>query len=600
VRFLSLCSGIEAASAAWQPLGWTAAGFAEIEPFCCALLKHHYPDVPNYGDLTKITKDQIAAIGSVDLVCGGTPCQSFSVAGLRKGLADPRGNLTLRFVQMVEMIKPHFVVWENVPGILSDSTQALEALLDGLEEVGYAIVGFDILDAQFFGVAQRRRRVFVCGENIDYLLSQKTVSSGLIAAQCLAEIWQGTLGVLRERFNPGVENSDSASFKFIHSLRKRINLFGLQKAERVSKLLDCLAALLPSSECGPCGLGSGSGKASSQTRESIEDTKSGESEILEGSTSESKSTEQLWRSILESGLLTASECITSTSISETTESKIYSCALAMLNTAAFMRASLASSPAFSVAAASCLTGIKECTDYARLAVNSLFTEVGWVCRWRDFLRQAVPVCESLGDIRIRSFGQVLPLRESLSGNPPPSRETGAIVAHSLARGSCGSRCTTAPSQPQMIVAFDTTQITSLGNYSNPQPGEPCHPLAKGQHPPAIAFQSKQSSTSISPSYDETSPTLDTAKAGGIAVLSESQPTHSGYQVRRLTVEECEALQGFPRGYTAIPYRGKPAVDGPRYRALGNSMAVPVMRWIGGRILEVTRNTVKPTPTEATR
>jgi DNA (cytosine-5)-methyltransferase 1 len=108
MNFLSVCSGIEAASVAWKPLGWKAAGFSEIEPFPCAVLAHHYPDVPNYGDLTKWKEWKLNG-KRIDLVCGGTPCQSFSVAGLRKGLADPRGNLMLVFLSLLDAVRPRWV-----------------------------------------------------------------------------------------------------------------------------------------------------------------------------------------------------------------------------------------------------------------------------------------------------------------------------------------------------------------------------------------------------------------------------------------------------------------------------------------------------------
>ena len=116
MRFLSVCSGIEAASAAWTPLGWKAVAFSEIEPFPCSVLAHHYPDTPNWGDMTKYKEWPDVPI---DLLCGGTPCQSFSVAGLRAGLADPRGNLALVFLGIVEHFRPTWVVWENVPGVYS-------------------------------------------------------------------------------------------------------------------------------------------------------------------------------------------------------------------------------------------------------------------------------------------------------------------------------------------------------------------------------------------------------------------------------------------------------------------------------------------------
>lgn len=156
----SVCSGIEAATVAWHPLGWQPAFFSEIDAFPRAVLQHRYPDVPLHGDFTTIQEHDYAAI---DLLVGGTPCQSFSVAGLRKGLADERGNLTLEFVRLAQRLKPRWLVWENVPGVLSiDGGRAFGSFLGGLAELGYGFA-YRVLDAQHFGVPQRRRRVFVVG-----------------------------------------------------------------------------------------------------------------------------------------------------------------------------------------------------------------------------------------------------------------------------------------------------------------------------------------------------------------------------------------------------------------------------------------------------
>ena len=190
MKFGSVCSGIEAASVAWHPLGWTAAWLSEIEPFPCAVLKHHYPDVPNHGDMTllpeKILSGQVEA---PDLFCGGTPCQAFSVAGLRNSLDDARGNLSLTFVGIANAIDhvrslrgdaPAIVFWENVPGVLNTKDNAFGCFLGALAGESDPItapgerwsnagcvfgpqrtVAWRVLDAQHFGVAQRRRRVFV-------------------------------------------------------------------------------------------------------------------------------------------------------------------------------------------------------------------------------------------------------------------------------------------------------------------------------------------------------------------------------------------------------------------------------------------------------
>ena len=161
MNYLSVCSGIEAATVAWHDMGWNPVGFSEIEKFPSQLLAHHYPSVTNYGDMTKFKEWNINE--PVNLLVGGTPCQSFSVAGLRKGLEDPRGNLMLTYLAMANQFKPKWLLWENVPGVLSSNGgHDFAALLQGMAECGYG-VAYRVLDAQHFGVPQRRRRVFVVG-----------------------------------------------------------------------------------------------------------------------------------------------------------------------------------------------------------------------------------------------------------------------------------------------------------------------------------------------------------------------------------------------------------------------------------------------------
>jgi DNA (cytosine-5)-methyltransferase 1 len=192
-----VCSGIGGCAAAWHPLGWETAFFAEIESFPAAVIEHHYAGVPNAGDFTSIKGDEY---GPIELLVGGTPCQSFSVAGLRGGLSDDRGNLALEFLKLAGRTRPRWIVWENVPGVLSSESHtapdpcappppldmgrdgqevetedeytaeelhALNCFLAGLSELGYGIA-YRILDAQYFGVPQRRRRIFVVGHLGDW------------------------------------------------------------------------------------------------------------------------------------------------------------------------------------------------------------------------------------------------------------------------------------------------------------------------------------------------------------------------------------------------------------------------------------------------
>lgn len=167
MRYASVCSGVEAASLAWMPLGWEAVWFSEIEPFPCAVLKERFPDVPNLGDMTEIKGEKYH--GTVDLLVGGTPCQSFSVAGKQAGLRGVSG-LALTYCELLASMRPHWFVWENVPGVFStNGGEDFKTLLRTFDEIGYS-VAWRVLDAQYVrvdgfprAVPQRRRRVFVVG-----------------------------------------------------------------------------------------------------------------------------------------------------------------------------------------------------------------------------------------------------------------------------------------------------------------------------------------------------------------------------------------------------------------------------------------------------
>ena len=174
MNYLSVCSGIEAATVAWHDMGWNPLAFSEIEKFPSEALKHHYPTVPNLGDMTKY-KEWDFGTNRLDLLVGGTPCQSFSVAGLRKGLEDPRGNLALVYCGILDKFRPKWFVWENVQGVLSSGQgRDFGSFLGALVELGYGF-SYRVLDAQYFGVAQRRKRVFVVGHLGDWRPTAKVL-----------------------------------------------------------------------------------------------------------------------------------------------------------------------------------------------------------------------------------------------------------------------------------------------------------------------------------------------------------------------------------------------------------------------------------------
>ena len=487
MRFLSVCSGIEAASVAWAPLGWKAVAFSEIEPFPCAVLAHHYPTTPNWGDMTKYEEWPDV---SIDLLCGGTPCQSFSVAGLRKGLADPRGNLMLTFGAIAAKYRPQWLVWENVPGVLSSNGgRDFGAFLGMLGQLGYGFA-YRVLDAQYFGVAQRRRRVFIVG--------------------CAGD-WRSAAAVLFERHSMCGDTAPS------------------REARKI-------APTIPSRSTAGGGLGTDF------------DCDGGLIQAFGGNRT--------------SG-------------------------------------SIEVSPALLAQPGAGWKGDFESETFLLQPTHTLRGE-GFDAS-EDGTGRGTPLVPVALPIPIQ---ECMVSRANLKGTGigqegDPMFTLQAAQPHGVAHPA----------------VFDTTQITSATNRSNPQPGDACHPLAAGAHAPAIAFPANLSATqhastvNLSPALGAKNPTAvaHAIQAGALRVnpasgpdcvgvqadhaytleaRSEVQAVQTAMQVRRLTPTECERLQGFPDGYTAIPWRGKPAdqcPDGPRYKALGNSWAVPNVRWIGQRI-----------------
>jgi len=474
MRFGSVCSGIEAASVAFGPLGWSAAWLAEIEPFPSAVLAHHYPDVPNLGDMTAIPRKVLSGdIEAPDMLCGGTPCQAFSIAGLRESLSDERGNLTLKFVEIADAIDhvrarrgepPAVVLWENVPGVLSTKDNAFGCFLAGLageddplEPPGgrwanagavygpARAIAWRTLDAQYFGLAQRRRRVFVVA----------SAREGFDPARVLFE-WDGVRRDSAPSRSAGESSAGGAAFSV--ALRGRE---GGGTAELGDDLQNCLRA------------SSGGGDK---------------------------------------------------------PHVLVPLAFGGNNTAGPIDVA---------------TARNACASASASASGRMDFET------ETFLVQPTIV----------------------HGTQDPCVSTDTAFA--LGRNNGGEN----------VLAFDTTQITSAENRSNPQPGDPCHPLAAVAHPPAIAFQERGRGDGVSLEIGgEVAYALTAPNGGGRA--QERNILTPASQVRRLMPEECEALMGFPRGYTRIPWRNKPASQcpaGPRYKALGNSWAVPCVQWIGRRI-----------------
>ncbi|TFH85242.1 DNA cytosine methyltransferase [Billgrantia azerbaijanica] len=403
MRYGSVCSGIEAASAAWGPLGWQPAWFSEIEPFPSAVLAHHWPHVPNLGDMTKLARRVLLGeVFAPDVFVGGTPCQAFSVAGMREGLSDERGQLTMKYVELADAIDlvrsragdpEAVIVWENVPGALSDKSNAFGCFLGALAGEDRELqpsgkrwtnagcvygpqraIAWRVLDAQYFGVAQRRRRVFV-------------------------------VAGARAGFDP--------------------------------------AAVLFESE--------GVRRDTPPRREAREDT-----------------------------------------------------------------------------AADAAPGVD--------------------------VRNGTITGEVAHTIQA---GQHAP---DPGGTPHAIAVTGDIT-HALNTANNGKGC---------------SEVRQVGGDGQVTGAIAASPGVQQQHyvAQAVGFNARQDTDH----WNERTGPLDTD--------GSTQAVHQGLAVRRLTPLECERLQGFPDNWTSVPYRGKPAADSPRYKAIGNSMAVPVMVWLGERIAAV--------------
>lgn len=438
MRFGSVCSGIEAASAAWNPLGWKAAWFAEIEPFPCAVLAHHYPDVLNYGDMTKLPA-RIASfeIEAPDIFCGGTPCQAFSVAGKRESLADERGNLSLIFCDIADSIDAarhirglpaSIVFWENVPGVLSTKDNAFGCFLaqlcggdeplnapDGWPDAGCVsgpgrTAAWRVLDAQYFGLAQRRKRVFVVA----------SARNDFDPAAVLFEF-----GGVRRDFAPSREAGQGAA-----------------------------------RDATPCIAASG-----------------GESELIP-------------------------------EIAGT---------------------------------------MKSCKDSGGWSNSADHAAAGYMIPVRT-------LCVATGQAGAEIGVEIAPTLNCNHEQPYIAKPAFAAAfkgGQGSAAGSIGYSEHVAPT------------LSSADSGSNRTPVVLTH-IVNGNSTPEV-------------STELAFPLRANDGSGNRQALAHAM------QVRRLTPRECERLQGFPDDYSLVANRGKPAADGPRYKALGNSWAVPVVTWIGKRI-----------------
>ncbi len=537
MRYLSVCSGIEAASVAWHPLGWEPAAFSEIEPFPRAVLAHHYPAVPCHGDFTTIQENDY---GAIDLLVGGTPCQDFSVAGLRAGITGERGNLTLEFIRLAQRKKPKWLVWENVPGVLSsDDGRAFSAFLGGLAELGYGFA-YRILDAQYFGVPQRRRRVFVVG----YLGDWRPAAAVLFELESL-----------QRDITPGRK----ARERIADSLTVGAN----QCSGRPNDFVEHdIAHTLEASTGGVCGK-EGRGLIAADIASCLETTCN--------DYSRADGFNMIAHSLRGEGF-DASEDGTGRGIPLVPENPI-----------AFSGKDYGADAADNAPTLRAMGHDKSHANAGgQIAVAIPLQEIG--------KRTGVSAADPGVGIGIGQDGDAMFTLQAAAQHGIAFAQNSRDEVRMLAGdGDLAGALSAQPGMKQQtFVAFEPGSIAR--NAGPTGLSETCSTLRAemGDNQPAVLHPLDLRNAMRDPGKKDAvnrqgcgidgagdpAPTVSTAHMPGII---------SSMVVRRLTPRECERLQGFPDDYTLIPYRGKLAADGQRYKALGNSMAVPVMRWLGERI-----------------
>ena len=492
VIYGSICSGVGSCRLASAGLDWTCAFFAEIEPFPSAVLAHHFPEVPNYGDFTQIGE----SAGPIDILVGGTPCQSFSVAGKRAGLDSPNGNLAIEFARLAQRLRARWIVWENVPGVLSSWSDAgegvessdFDSFLAALEDVGYS-TSWTVLDAQYFGVPQRRRRVFVVGYRGDWrppaavLFEPDSLRGDSAPSYEAREEPAGTLGSGSGGWSP-----DTDRMTFVPVTANSINARDGKGSDPGRSVGNVVAHALTGEGADASEDGTGRGTPLVLGAYQCQGTNVGEMGTLRAGNGN------------ETG-------------------------------------------GVPFVASDYATYQYEQSEQARALSTSA-----------DRSRSAPIVAFSCKDAG-EDAGEVSPTLRSLDFDKSHANG-GGQVAVAIADRTGGA--------PDAVASALTEQASN------------------GDSAPCVAYdmRGRDEGAQLEGPHD-TANIRSSAGGSSRSYLAEMS-------VRRLTPRECERLQGYPDDWTLVPYNGKPAKDAPRYRAIGNGWAVPVVAWIFRRIDAVER------------
>ena len=666
IRFGSVCSGIEAASVAWEPLGWKAAWFSEIEPFPCAVLKHHYPDTPNHGDMTTLP-DRILSgeVEAPDVFCGGTPCQAFSVAGNRRSLDDARGNLSLTFCEIADAIdavrfvrgdRPAIIFWENVPGVLNTADNAFGCFLGKLAGESVPLeppggrwtdagcvygpkraVAWRVLDAQYFGVAQRRRRVFVIAsagtidpfavcfesEGVRRDTPPSREARKAVAGDAAGGVGaEGGVGVITMAHGQGGAeiafdrgptltcNHEAPIAAYCAAIAPTVTN-GPPFSRTGNERVECEALVATSIAFKP---GSSADARSIGAQEEIACT------IEAGGGGNNKQAVAIAHAFKirggceggGKGYLGQDEQAFTITCGHDQQVAVPSEHETLYNKGITQGECYASSQ--EAHARALLRTLREAVGEEAFAewglgiLDSLQpTEIlqqalhGISVRPAQFSRRWVVYC-ALSRSEIDTGWLLQSLREvGCEGCPPQgwepseqlSRELGTYLSELSQPGAQAARFMRdlwSAAEGTGVLRKALSAVQEVGR-SFGRKSQSIFPAEKrvGEHSAewlqGIGVQEQASHQRFLPEALDAGQAWDSGSPGAEQKrVCEGGMGKASFIVRRLTCEEAEFLQGFSRGYTNIPWRKSPvAPDGPRYKALGNSWAVPVVRWLGQRI-----------------
>ena len=584
MKYLSVCSGIEAASVAWEKLGWKPVAFSEIEPFPSAVLNHHWPEVPNLGDMTKYESWKFGE--AIDVLVGGTPCQAFSVAGLRKGLSDPRGGLSLTFVNIADHFNPKWILWENVPGVLSSRDNGFGCFLGALAgedgelkppgekwaDAGCVYgpkrsIAWRCLDAQYFGVAQRRKRCFLVACPRDQGDPAKVLFE-----------WEGLRRdtapsrETRKGIAPNVEAGVGVSPTITQCKGSR----GGCSSEAISEITAVQQATAFRMQA--FGEYSDDGSASTMKARDYKDA----TDLVATKKSHWDGSE-VHPTIMQSGGSSSGRTIgySNQELFSQGGSGLVGSPI-VIDRAAFNQG-----------------------ENAQYKPHIAHSETMDPLVARGPHAVAIPIHDqatrNAGKRGDKQDGKGNGLGIGKPGDPCPtltkgdkhavlyenhpndSRVTGPLEV----APSCVSRYGTGGGNVPLVqeaIAFEPGIASREGNESRfVKEMPPTLRKDMGDNQVAVAVDTYNHALQ-KVAIPIRSTASDVCHTGGVINPVDRMA------VRRLTPTECERLQGFPDNHTLISWRGKPAdqcPDGPRYKALGNSMAVPCMEWIGNKIKEAS-------------